>query len=261
VIRIYDNRFRKTNRSPKVYLECGDIVGESKRIMSLPCGGDDCIANFNMSDNLQEEKEHALTIICTPYREGRHVASNPSDFVPIIEQLHILHKEGYVHGDIRAFNTIIGSDGNSWLIDFDFGGKVNEARYPAGYRGFLADGTRLGKDGNLILKCHDWYALGCLIFNIHKFQEPDKKVGDTCNEAEDRKTILIMVDLRNKWTNVDSLKDVRDKEDVNDLTEFLKKIEKLGWKIAPSSQLVQALEPGAVGGTFSGCHRESTEEE
>ena len=52
-----------------------------------------------------------LLIISTPFREGYHFAQRPTDFIPIIEHLEHLHNEGFVHGDIRAFNMVMGENG------------------------------------------------------------------------------------------------------------------------------------------------------
>jgi serine/threonine protein kinase len=40
-----------------------------------------------------------------------------------------LHGKGYVHGDLRPPNFIV-SDGKLLLVDFDWGGKDREARFP-----------------------------------------------------------------------------------------------------------------------------------
>jgi hypothetical protein len=53
-----------------------------------------------------------LLILATPFREGYHFAHRPTDFMPIIEHLEHLHNEGFVHGDIRAFNMVLGT--NDW---------------------------------------------------------------------------------------------------------------------------------------------------
>jgi hypothetical protein len=95
---------------------------------------------------------------CHSFHPGKHAASRTKQFVPIIDQLVELHKKGYVHGDIRAFNTVFSDEeddqGNSkgWLIDFDSGGKVGEAKYPIGYVSLLDDGHRMGEGGELITK-------------------------------------------------------------------------------------------------------------
>jgi serine/threonine protein kinase len=51
-----------------------------------------------------------LSIIATPFREGYHYAQRPTDFIPIIEHLEHLHSFGLVHGDIRAYNMVVGSN-------------------------------------------------------------------------------------------------------------------------------------------------------
>lgn len=116
-------------------------------------------------------------MIATPYRPGCHVAKKPKAFLPIIDQLEKLNEKGFVHGDIRAFNTVFGEqEDHGWLIDFDFGGKLGTGtRYPKGYRNRLDDGDRIGDEENQsdILKWHDWYALCRLFFEVHMFKPPD----------------------------------------------------------------------------------------
>ena len=105
-------------------------------------------------------KDRTLEIIATPYRKGRHEAKSPKAFLPIIAQLEELHEKGFVHGDIRAFNTVFGeSEEEGWLIDFDFGGRAGKTVYPKGYRDALVDGHRLGESEKEITKWHDWHAL------------------------------------------------------------------------------------------------------
>jgi hypothetical protein len=53
-----------------------------------------------------------LLILATPFREGYHFAQRPTDFIPIIEHLEHIHHEGFVHGDIRAYNMVMGT--NDW---------------------------------------------------------------------------------------------------------------------------------------------------
>ena len=166
MIRIYDNRFRKTFRSPEVYLKCGDVLGKSTEILHLEAEAErHIIDGFNASDG-------TLTILSTPYQKGGHQASEPTDFVPIILQLQKLHNEGYVHGDIRGFNTVYAGN-NSCLIDFDFGGRENEVKYPPGYKGCLEDGVRVGVANENIKKYHDWWALGQLIFYKYILHPPE----------------------------------------------------------------------------------------
>jgi serine/threonine protein kinase len=125
------------------------------------------------SDRGSDENDGPLLIIATTYRPGGHEAKKPTSFVPIINALEELHRQGYVHGDIRAFNTVFGEGENpGCLIDFDFGGRAKGVSYPRGYRRTLDDGARIGEEGHKICKWHDWYALGKLIFDVHELEYP-----------------------------------------------------------------------------------------
>lgn len=161
MVRSYDNRFRRTNRSPEIYLspKCRSIVGEPVvKLVEIPENASEFLdpGNSNRStptgwssssdDSFWEttSRNNGLLLLATPYRVGGHVAKRPKAFLPIIDQLEALHKEGFAHGDIRAFNTVFTEqDGQGYLIDFDFGGKFGRF-YPKGYRHTLPDGMRLG---------------------------------------------------------------------------------------------------------------------
>jgi hypothetical protein len=116
-----------------------------------------------------------VLVISTPYYEGRHWALSPSEFKPLLAQLEALHRKGFVHGDIRCFNTAFGAE--SRLFDCDCGGRASDgsslrgavsprgganlvcagdegpssnvvplaavARHPLRYRQDLADGSRV----------------------------------------------------------------------------------------------------------------------
>ncbi|KAG7341086.1 RIO1 family protein [Nitzschia inconspicua] len=185
VLRSYDNRGRKTDRNPEIYRTVKELVGGVEVVF-----GDENFVNHNVDekqppDQLEEllnqpsqelelkealwtRSSQDLLIIAVPYRDGRHYAESPADFLPIIDQLQALHKAGFVHGDIRAFNIVFKDDEKGWLIDFDFGGRSDVQTYPTGYRTALVDGTRMGEERETITKYHDWYALGMLMFTVHK---------------------------------------------------------------------------------------------
>jgi hypothetical protein len=131
-----------------------------------------------------------LLIISAPYHNGVHYAAHPLHFQPIINHLKQLHEHGFVHGDIRAYNMVLNytssssesgevvggghrndsSDENmGWLIDFDFGGKHGDVEYPKGYRHWLEDGRRPGREGNKITIMDDWKSLVGLILYTHSF--------------------------------------------------------------------------------------------
>ena len=133
-----------------------------------------------------------LLVLATPFREGRHYAKRPREFLPIVRHLEWLHSKDCVHGDIRAFNMVFNhSEGDAidsqtpptsfnpskgCLIDFDFGGKCDvdtPVLYPRGYKSSLDDGRRRGMAGRKISKYDDWYALGKVIFVLHEIDMPD----------------------------------------------------------------------------------------
>ncbi len=96
---------------------------------------------------------------------------------PPFEQLRELHKNGYVHGDIRGFNVLFSENGGG-LIDFDFSGTPDDT-YPPGYRRSLTDGDRIGdgkpeSEDKKLAFWHDWYALGKLIFSYHDIKPPSE---------------------------------------------------------------------------------------
>jgi hypothetical protein len=87
----------------------------------------------------------------------------------IKEKLVALHQAGYVHGDVRDTNMMVRKDGQSgfMLIDFDWAGRIGEARYPinvnAGPDLMRPDGAY---DGELIKAEHDIEMLN-IMFGVH----------------------------------------------------------------------------------------------
>ncbi|CAB9515909.1 unknown protein [Seminavis robusta] len=168
-----------TARSPSVYLTCQDIVGKCRTVVELPVRGSE--PGGEDDDFWHKGKAQTLLIIAVPFRTGGHQAKQPAAFVPIIQQLQELHKKGFVHGDIRACNIVFGEDPKEgWLIDFDFdfGGEAGVVKYPNGYKQTLDDGRRIGEEGNEIKKVDDWYGLGQLIFDLHRFDRSNMTAPD-----------------------------------------------------------------------------------
>ena len=241
VLRSYDGRFRVLNRSPEIYLSnkqidsynenvvnCQQITGEVSPLLYL---------EMNKKNNpgfwtprtvttipADNEKKSCLTdivqkrgflILSIPYKEGRHYATKPSDFIPLIDQLQKLHNLGFVHGDIRAFNVVIENKANGGLIDFDFGGSCGTVKYPLGYRSSLDDGRRVGKEGKVIEKNDDWFAMGQLMFNIHFF-----------NKKKDVKVPSEMDDIFRFWKCVQKDVEVSDSH-LKRLKDFLEEADDL----------------------------------
>ena len=124
-----------------------------------------------------------LKIIATEFHVGVHYATRPEHFLPIIDHLEALHKNHYVHGDIRAYNMVLNYDNPNRnhfgkLIDFDYGGEVETIenanvypRYPSGYVLNLDDGLREGHPGEDITFEHDWRALGSVILELYSLAQ------------------------------------------------------------------------------------------
>ncbi|KAG7341117.1 hypothetical protein IV203_023068 [Nitzschia inconspicua] len=198
VLRCYDNRTWKTDRNPEVYLS--RVVGDVEVVFGDTNFGNhhvDATEPPNQFEELWIRSSQDLLVIAVPYRHGRHYAKSPAEFLPIVDQLQALHRAGFVHGDIRGYNTVFKDDKEGWLIDFDFGGKSGEQRYPKGYRNALDDGNRIGEEGETIKKYHDWFALGKLMFSIHYIP--------LNTEYSEKQWIFVMPNLCTD-NNIDALK-------------------------------------------------------
>ena len=194
----------------------------------------------------QEPKGRGLLIIALPYREGNHEAKSPLHFLPIIEHLEKIHAKNFVHGDIRAFNTVFGeNEKHAWLIDFDFGGEIGETLlYPDGYKEDLRDGTRVGKEKEQIQKKDDWYALGQLIFDIFRIHVPEGDVEE-----------LKAWRMGEKWREITQEPSKKEKEE---LKSFLERISEKGWQVSPSTKFKNLLEDvanstGLIPRTYKGA--------
>ena len=233
VFRIYDNRFRESSRSATVYRSWQPLSSDTVDILDW-----DSPNKLENIDSIKGFREpplgKSLQLISTPYREGRHFATRPLDFLPIIDQLKDLHAAGFVHGDIRAYNMVFGERDESnvpkgWLIDFDFGGEVGKVFYPPGYKEALKDGTRMGKEGQPIEMWHDWSALGNIIFHMHFYDQP---IDSTLRLelVEHDKLDKTWTSVRKKWARLGPTNVVKD-ENVEELIALLQKSEELNWTV------------------------------
>jgi serine/threonine protein kinase len=279
VLRSYDTRLRPTSRSPHVYLNAKvkatyseDLKQERTQLSvqtigrpllylgkSAAASENSDVCNFGDTRNIQKVAEETrqgwlwenygkLQLIETAFIESCqpnvHEAKRPADFIPIINHLLHLHKQGFVHGDIRAFNIVF--DGmNGKLIDFDLSGKVGETRYPPGYKTELPDSYRCGVMHELVKKRDDWYALGKVIFIFHKFQKPEKlDVQDRKLDVEDRiqlsferSEISIITDRFENLQNEMGISEAFISLLVADLKKLLKHLNSDGWTCQASMGL------------------------
>ena len=240
VLRCYDSRIRRTDRRADVYLNTSlknihsDNSGRGvKKIIEIEKSHDQIVLKHQGSSSASTTR--ALTVLAVPYREGSHKVSKIKSFIPIIKQLEELHKAGFVHGDIRAFNVVFGEsetenkDGKKnvpgFLIDFDFSGEPGLS-YPEGYNRNLDDGRRIGgvEEHEKMEEWHDWYALGMLIFHIHRIGIPE---GNVANLKE-------FIRMRDFWLDLE--RQPEDKE-IEHLKQLLGELDDANYTIKPCTQL------------------------
>jgi hypothetical protein len=239
VLRSCDTRFRRNKRSSEVYPDasCRSFVGKVTTVVDIPAGE----KAATTADDVDEAGYYfwatpsygMLQIIAVCYKPGVHQASRPTDFLQVIEQLEMMHGAGYVHGDIRGFNVVYGEHGG--LIDFDFSGKEIERKYPAGYHRFLDDGYRIGtgeveSEDNTLTFYHDWYALGHLMFFLHKWKSPP-----TIGRREKHK----FHDAKDLWTSLESNPSPAE---IRELKYILRDVGLRKWLFRPNKQFQELLD-------------------
>eukprot|EP00657_Telonema_sp_P-1_P010365 TRINITY_DN4778_c0_g1_i1.p1 TRINITY_DN4778_c0_g1~~TRINITY_DN4778_c0_g1_i1.p1 ORF type:complete len:273 (-),score=11.39 TRINITY_DN4778_c0_g1_i1:54-872(-) len=71
-----------------------------------------------------------LCLLSYPYFPGDHKPKTVEQFTELCQQVGRLHKEDWVHSDVRQHNVVFSMDGKiTRLIDFDLAGKVGSV-YP-----------------------------------------------------------------------------------------------------------------------------------
>jgi hypothetical protein len=91
-------------------------------------------------------------------------SQTPALFGQMADKLVRLHQAGYVHGDVRDVNVMVKRDGSGFmLLDFDWAGKIGEAKYPMNvYAGPDLWRPEGACDGELINAEHDLQMLNAL---------------------------------------------------------------------------------------------------
>jgi serine/threonine protein kinase len=80
------------------------------------------------------------------------------DITSLIKELH---NHGYVHGDLRNTNLFVGNN-TFMLLDFDWAGRIEEARYPMYLNREDIRRPNGASDGEKIVVKHDLDILECL---------------------------------------------------------------------------------------------------
>ncbi|KAG2058628.1 hypothetical protein BDR06DRAFT_1030345 [Suillus hirtellus] len=91
----------------------------------------------------------------------------------LIEELH-RYNGGYVHGDLRDTNFVVGDDNQFMLFDFDWAGPIEETRYPMHVNRTDIQRPEGACDGKKIVAKHDLEMLKYL-FPEQDGREPVRK--------------------------------------------------------------------------------------
>jgi len=104
-------------------------------------------------------------------------------FVDIIIAFGVLHKEDYVHSDIRKGNLIFGANGRAWIIDFDFANREGTC-YPTGYNSLVKEQHFQTQQDRKRKKEHDRYSLSVFMTNfirtknLQQYSDFVRKISD-----------------------------------------------------------------------------------
>ena len=84
---------------------------------------------------------------------------DPDHISQLTDALGQFHAAGWVHGDLRASNLLVGKGGDKngklLLVDFDWAGQNTVARYPFYMNHQEIQWPQGATDGALILREHD----------------------------------------------------------------------------------------------------------
>jgi hypothetical protein len=93
--------------------------------------------------------------------------------VALTDALAALHDRGYLHGDLKSANVVIGPDRRLRLIDLDLAYRIgSDERAPgAGTRGYTSPNCRAGAQA---APADDIYALGAVLYFLTTGAEPSR---------------------------------------------------------------------------------------
>ena len=191
VLRAYDNRVRETPRSPNLYHQYKGLENATKSVVKLCDDGDNSKNALEFGRVSGKGEGHSMIfsagslsmlgqveVISVPFYQGCHECKNIQQAITLIKWFIELHDEGFVHGDIRAFNLVFSDDGSK-PIDFDFGGAIGKVKFPPGYVRTLDDGVRPNSaPSKPITTEHDLLALKYVLLIMHKIEIPESLNDD-----------------------------------------------------------------------------------
>ena len=118
--------------------------------------GEDYLPGINVVNLANGERCKCLTYGYINEKKSAYVSLE--DFKPIMKDLDKLHKENYVHSDVRFCNMVFPEKSDAKLIDFDLMDKV-DTKYPVGYNSRLSERHSDAKAGLARRIIHDRYSL------------------------------------------------------------------------------------------------------
>ncbi len=132
-----------------------------------------------------------LVVISYPRLEGSHTAHTVRHFASLIASVSRLHRDGVVHGDIRASNIVFTEGGQAQLIDFDYSGDTNRT-YPKGFNRKIEDGKRArgARAGARLSFEHDWFAVAALMRMANVLDGAFRSLwNDACVHVNDERPV------------------------------------------------------------------------
>lgn len=125
-------------------------------------------------------KDKRFFKITYDFIDGDHVPKTLEQFVGVLNTLDCLHRNGYVHGDIRVVN-IVFHDTSSTLIDFDLCRKEG-CFYPSTYIYYKDERHPAAKRNRAMKKIHDRYSL-MQVIKTYIVDVPAKVTSDLLDES------------------------------------------------------------------------------
>lgn len=216
MIRAYDNRVRQTSRSPYLYHNWSKIKDDTKHVVKWTEDNngesDENTIEFRDKNYLGQStlfrsdgKCGKVEVIAVPFVPGSHACSNVLEALCLTRYLKDMHREGYVHGDIRALNIVFAGD-KTMLIDYDFGGIHGQVEYPPGYvkalpdggRGFANEGEKITSERDTEALCHILGALHFLEDRAPSSSDKDwKRMGSFIRPLDEVESLLSSME---NWT-------------------------------------------------------------
>ena len=113
-------------------------------------------------------KDGRFVMLAYTYSEGDQIPTSMEGFAGVVGAPHIIHEQGFVHGDVRAYNIVFSQD-SSFLIEYNLARKAG-ARYPIGFVHYEQERHPAARAGYQMYPLHDplhdRYALGIIIQGV-----------------------------------------------------------------------------------------------